>query len=165
MLEYAGEKFASHVELLVYQELEKRQYSARRAVQVDAWRRQPQYELLPEVMYEPEYWVRYGDGREEVIDTREVVDEVLRLKRALFGRLYPELPLVRLPSGGEVNAEAVVMEKQGRYVQLSFLQREIGKLAKRGASVKEIGVIVGLSKSTVYYHLGRVRELQGLKSL
>lgn len=86
---------------------------------------QKSYELQPEfihdgrkvrpVMYVADFFVRYADGREEVIDTKGCPDQKAVLKRKLFWYIYPNISYIWVGfsgiDGGWVPYEVI---KKGR---------------------------------------------------
>ncbi len=97
--EYGGFLFDSKREAEKAAELD----ILKRAGEVIEWRPHPTYALVPsfrkfgktfrQITYTPDFYVKWKDGKEEIIDIKGFITEVFRLKHKLFEWRYPEYHL------------------------------------------------------------------------
>ena len=95
---YNGITFDSKVEMQYYRDIVLPGFESG---EIESYDLQKSYELQPKfehngtvvraITYVADFYVRYADGREEVIDIKGFPDSVAKLKRKLFWYTYPEI--------------------------------------------------------------------------
>jgi hypothetical protein len=95
---YDGITFDSKVEMWYYRDVV---LPGVESGDIESYELQKAYELQPKfehdgttvrpIEYVADFYIRYADGREEVIDIKGFPDAVAKLKRKLFWYVYPEI--------------------------------------------------------------------------
>lgn len=84
--------------------------------------------VLP-IVYKADFYVLYSDGKEEVIDTKGCPDAVAKIKKKMFGYVFPDVTYVwksySLKDGGWCDYEDVQKARKLRKKQKTEQKKEI----------------------------------------
>ena len=146
---YDGIVFDSKLEMHYYRDVLRPKVESGEVVEYEL---QKPYELQPKfmrrgksvlpIMYVADFYIKYADGREEVIDTKGNPDSVAKLKRKLFWRKYPDVDYHWITYvkkwGGWLEYEDVVAKRKAENLEKKRKENaENGEGCQEGFDIKD----------------------------